>query len=337
MQHTPKPFFPDVLPLFYFRCMNRFGKIIFMLVLFVGSLTCLQVFAQPASPVSQKPVASKPAKPVKKITKDTSTTKQLPAPLQIASLDTLKAKADTWQLFTRNAGSPAQDAWFISKPVQRSSTDYIFYILAAMILLLGSIRFIFPKYFSDLFGLFFRVTFKQKAIRERLLESTLPSMLLNTMFFISGGFFLHSLSEYYHWQSGGGFWYGLAFWTAILIIIYGFKWLLLKTMGWLFQMQEASSTYTFIVFLVNKVLGVMLLPVVVLLTLGPSTLHPVLVTVVLFLLAALFIYRYIISYPSIKASVRVNQFHFFLYLCAFEIIPLLIIYKGLALRLSNAT
>jgi Domain of unknown function (DUF4271) len=123
----------------------------------------------------------------------------------------------------------------------------------------------------------------------------------------------------------------------VLIIVYGLKWLLLRIIGWLFQMQEASNTYTFIVFLVNKVLGVMLLPVVVLLSLAPVSLHPALVTVVLFLLAALFIYRYIISYPGIKASVRVNQFHFFLYLCAFEIVPLLIIYKGLAMRLSSAT
>jgi ABC-type multidrug transport system fused ATPase/permease subunit len=325
-------FFQHVLSLFYFRSMKRFVELILVVVFFLVSLNLL--FAQPAKPVTKQTVKPKPlAKP----TKD-SLPKQPVNATGIPQKDSVIAfQADSWQLYTNTAGEAKQDVWLINKPVKRSSTDYIFYLLALLFLILGSIRFLFPKYFNDLFGLFFRVTFKQKAIRERLLESTLPSMLLNGLFFISGGFFLYVISGYYHWQIKGNFWYGLGFWTVILTLVYGLKWLLLRIIGWLFQMQEASNTYTFIVFLVNKVLGVMLLPVVVLMSLAPVSLHPALVTIVLFLLSALFIYRYIISYPGIKASVRVNQFHFFLYLCAFEIVPLLIIYKGLAMRLSSAT
>jgi len=308
--------------------MNRFDIIIFLLVLVAVSFNSTFLYAQPPKP---KPAITNP-------TAD-SLAKKAAQSVAILQKDTVSLfpNANVWLLYTNAAGNTVQDQWVISNPVQHTSTDYIFYLLAGLILLLGFVRFMFPKYFSDLFGLFFRVTFKQKAIRERLLESTLPSMLLNALFFVSGGFFLNNISGYYQWQISDSFWYGLTFWTVLLIVIYGLKWLLLKIMGWVFQMQEASSTYTFIVFLVNKVLGVMLLPVVVLMSLGPASLQPVLVTAVLFLLAALFVYRYIISYPSIKAGVRVNQFHFFLYLCAFEIVPLLTIYKGLAMRLSGAT
>ncbi|MEO7308780.1 MAG: DUF4271 domain-containing protein [Chitinophagaceae bacterium] len=243
-------------------------------------------------------------------------------------------EAGEWAVFTNQAGSAAGDQWVLDKPLKRSSADYVFYLLAGLTLIAGIVRVVFPKYFSDLFGLFFRVTFKQKAMRERLLENTLPSMVLNGLFFISGGFFLYFLSGYYHWSIRGNFWYSLGCWVALLVGVYGVKWLLLKTMGWLFQMRESSNTYSFIVFLVNKVLGVMLLPVIILMALGPASLLPALVTIVIFLLAALFIYRYVISYPTIRSNVRVSQFHFFLYLCAFEIVPLLIIYKGLAMRLS---
>ncbi|MES2775155.1 MAG: DUF4271 domain-containing protein [Bacteroidota bacterium] len=303
-----------------------------MLTILPGSILLLH--AQPP-----KPKATQTVKPVTKNKPKPAAVKNgkdsLPG---LQAKDTvITAKAQPWELFTSSAGTAQEDDWLINKPVHRSSADYLFYLLAGLILILGFIRYMFPKYFSDLFGLFFQVTFKQKAIRERLLENALPSMLLNALFFISGGFFLYAISGYYQWYVKDNFWYSIGFWIAVLLGIYGLKWLILRITGWLFQVQEMSKTYSFIVFLVNKVLGVLLLPIVVLMTLGPTSMHPALVTVVLFLLAALFIYRYIISYPAIRATVKVNQFHFFLYLCAFEIVPLLIIYKGLAMKLSNAT
>ena len=41
------------------------------------------------------------------------------------------------------------------------------------------------------------------------------------------------------------------------------------------------------------------------------------------------LYRFILGYTAIRNQVKFNLFHFFLYLCAFEIAPLLLIYKAL--------
>jgi hypothetical protein len=38
-------------------------------------------------------------------------------------------------------------------------------------------------------------------------------------------------------------------------------------------------------------------------------------------------YRFIVSFGPVRKEIKVNGFHFFLYLCAFEIAPLLLIYK----------
>ena len=45
----------------------------------------------------------------------------------------------------------------------------------------------------------------------------------------------------------------------------------------------------------------------------------------------LYLYRFILTYSAIHNQVRFNIFHFFLYLVAFEIAPLLLIYKLLLL------
>jgi hypothetical protein len=42
-----------------------------------------------------------------------------------------------------------------------------------------------------------------------------------------------------------------------------------------------------------------------------------------------FAYRYIVAYAPIRKQINVTQLHFLLYLCGFEIIPLLVLYKVL--------
>jgi len=42
---------------------------------------------------------------------------------------------------------------------------------------------------------------------------------------------------------------------------------------------------------------------------------------------ALYAYRFFLSYVSLRRQISISFFHFFLYLCAFEVVPLLLINK----------
>jgi hypothetical protein len=55
----------------------------------------------------------------------------------------------------------------------------------------------------------------------------------------------------------------------------------------------------------------------------------IVVTLTYIIILIFFGYRYIISYRAVRKEIKVSQFHFFLYLCALEIIPLVLIYKVL--------
>jgi hypothetical protein len=114
---------------------------------------------------------------------------------------------------------------------------------------------------------------------------------------------------------------------AFVAVIYSVKYIGLQVSGWLFGLRELAETYTFMVFLINKVVGVLLLPASLVLALGAANLKPIFVTVSVVGLAALFIYRYIIALPLLRQHVKVIPIHFFLYFCAFEIIPVLLVYK----------
>jgi len=76
--------------------------------------------------------------------------------------------------------------------------EYLFYYLIFLFLLFGLIRRAFSKYFYDLFRVFFKTTLKQKQTQELLLQSPLPSVVMNSFFWVL--WFLN------HRQHGGTPW-----------------------------------------------------------------------------------------------------------------------------------
>jgi Domain of unknown function (DUF4271) len=225
---------------------------------------------------------------------------------------------------------------FFSSPVVRASEERktvgketLFYLLAGLLFFFAVIKAVFNKYVNNLVGLVFRGSLKQKQIREQLLQTPLPSLLLNLFFVVVAGLYILFLLKYYDFVRDIPFWLLLLYCISAVGLIYITKFLILKFTGWIFNMREAADTYVFIVFLVNKLLGIFLLPLLILMAFSLSSWENALMTISYVLVFSFFAYRYIISFTPVRREVKVSQFHFFMYLCAFEIIPLLLIYKVL--------
>jgi hypothetical protein len=224
-------------------------------------------------------------------------------------------------------------------PIHREGRgkEGLFYLLTGLVFYFALIKLLFGKYFSNLVAVFFRVSLKQKQIREQLLQSTLPSLLLNIFFVLSGGIYVSFLLSYYNFAYSSDKWLLILYSVLGLGIIYLGKFLVLKVMGWIFNISEATDTYIFVVFLVNKLLGVFLLPFLILLAFSSMKINGILVALSFTLVAVFFAYRYIISYAPVRKEVKVSQFHFLLYICALEVIPLLLIYKVLLNYLERSS
>jgi hypothetical protein len=207
--------------------------------------------------------------------------------------------------------------------------ELIFYSLIALLLAFAFLRQAFPKYFSDLFRLLFRTTLKQKQVREQLMQTPLPSLLLNGFFVISAGLYIAILLQHFNLAPVDNFWLLFVYCIAGLSVIYATKFVGLKLSGWIFNMKEGADTYIFIVFIINKVIGVFLLPFLVLLSFMQGTAYSIAMVLSWCGIGILLISRFLLTYASVRNQVKFNPFHFFLYLCAFEIAPLLLIYKAL--------
>lgn len=213
--------------------------------------------------------------------------------------------------------------------------DMFFYVLLGLFFYFAVVKTLFGKYLSNLLSIFLRITLRQQQLREQLLQTPLPSLMLNIFFLLTGGLYASLLLEYYHYKANSNFWVQSLYCVGILAVIYIGKFVLLKFTGWVFNLTKATDTYIFIVFLVNKMLGMLLLPLLVLIAFYGGQSQQVFVTLSLILVIVLFAYRFIFSFGPIRAEIKVNPFHFFLYLCAFEIAPLLLIYKVLLRILGN--
>jgi hypothetical protein len=325
-------------------------------VLIVVILCSLNVFSQDSgsttiadttipAPVIQKPVVKKP----RIIRKDSATI----IADSLAKIDSLKRRDSLAQLdsvlslvkesrpgitvFKRSGDTfrLENNPFFkFTDPMRYSITikkwqgkEAIFYAIIALLIFFAMIKNGFNRYMADLFKTYFRTAVNQKQSKEQLLQSPLPSLLLNVFFVLSIGMFIALLLQYFKLGLDFNFWW-LYFYSVLgLIAIYVVKFISLKFCGWIFQVSESTNSYIFIVFATNKIIGMTLLPFLVMLVFTYGVVYQASMSLSIIVVAALLIYRFFLSYVSIRNQIRISFLHFFLYLLAFEIIPLLLINK----------
>ena len=240
----------------------------------------------------------------------------------------LRAAARKTPAVALDTGPPVE----IHRP---DSKDSLFYLIVGILFYFASIRIFFEKYFSNLMTLFFRVSLRQQQIREQVLQTPLPSLLLNILFVISAGLYACFLLHYSRWGAGVNFWILYLNCMGLLAAIYLVKFVVLKFIGWVFSISRATDIYIFIVFLVNKMLGIFLLPFLIVIIFSSEQWQQIFITISLAMIFVLWGYRVLASYRPVRNEIKLTPFYFFLYLCAFEIAPLLLIYKVLLTYLEK--
>ena len=225
----------------------------------------------------------------------------------------------------------AKPVSFRSDKKQFKGKEIHFYVVVALVMIFALLRLAFGKYVNDLFRVFFRTTLKQRQIRDQLMQTPLPSLAFNVFFVATAGMYLDFMLFYFNFKPVDNFWM-LWFYCAVgLSVIYFVKFIGLKVCGWLFNMKAAADSYIFIVFIINKMIGIFVLPFLVLLAFSEDPLYSISLVISWAGIGALLFYRFILGFAAVRNEVKFNLFHFFLYLCAFEIAPLILIYRLLLL------
>jgi len=209
-----------------------------------------------------------------------------------------------------------------------------FYLIGIMLLLFAVCRSVFNKYFNDMLTIFFRRSQRQRQLLQQSLQYSLPSLVFNILFIFTGGIYLTFLIQSLENGSRFSYWLLLLYCIVGVAVIYLLKYLFLRLAGWVFGMTKTTDAYIFLIFLVNKIVTLFLLPVIVIIALGTLELKTVALTVSWVVLAGFFVYRFFTAFRFANKELASNPFHFTLYVLSFEILPILLIYKSISIFLN---
>ena len=233
------------------------------------------------------------------------------------------------ELLKKNKFINVKDApgFFINQQRTTSGKEFLFYSICALVLILGIFKTFYRAYFNNLFRVFFNTSLRQSQLSEQLLQAKLPSLILNIFFTVATGIYIWLLFGHFHPLTIISSKFLLPACILGIAVLYFLKYCLLKFLGWLTEIRETTDNYIFILFLVNKITGIVLVPFIILLAFAmPEWVNSV-ATISLLMLGLFFLSRYVKSYSVIQRKIALRPFHFIIYIAAAEIIPLFIIYK----------
>lgn len=216
------------------------------------------------------------------------------------------------------------------QPRKRNNQAPLFYLMAGVIFMFGIFKSVYSRYFSTLFRVFFNSSLRQSQLTDQLLQAKLPSLFFNVIFLVSSGVYVYILFQRYEYFNREFNWYMLGICVTVITGIYLFKYLILKFIGWLTGHTVEADTYIFVVFLINKIIGICLLPVIIVLSFSVYPVTYIFELASFIMIGVLLLLRYIRSYSLLQSKLKVSRFHFLLFIFSFEILPLFLIYKATA-------
>ncbi len=204
-----------------------------------------------------------------------------------------------------------------------------FYLLLFLCLILGLIRFMDTRYFLNLWRAFWNPTLSNRQLKDQLQGSGLPNLLMNVFFTFAGGAYIYYVVRFFTPHRSEVIPPSLLIIMLVLgtAVIYLAKYAAVRFSGWAFRVEGITEHYLFNVFLINKVLGVTLVPFIIVLAFADHQWAQQVVIISFVVAGILLLNRYIRSWQVFGSFFQYSKFHFFMYLCASELLPLAVLMK----------
>ncbi len=212
---------------------------------------------------------------------------------------------------------------------KRNGKEMVFYSLCVVLLIFGLFKTFYSGYYNNLFRVFFNTSIRQTQLTDQLLQAKLPSFILNIFFAITIGFYLWLLFRNFHPPRHFNNELLLPICIAGVGTLYFVKYVVLKFVGWMSSMSQAADSYIFVIFLVNKVTGIALLPFIILLAFSQSPWTGYIAIFSVLTIGLLFLSRYVKAFGFLEYRFPMEPLHFLIYVAAMEVLPILILYKML--------
>jgi hypothetical protein len=157
------------------------------------------------------------------------------------------------------------------------------------------------------------------------MRSSAYLMILYAIFWINGATVLYYTGLKMGMQQGHSAWLIL---LGVLVALISLKHMGLYLFGKLFLVSKDAVLYNFTIMIYYVVLGIILISFNIIVAFGPESWHNILLNIPLSIFVLFILVRNIMGLRIISGYFGNRLFQTFLYLCTFEIAPVLILIKS---------
>ncbi len=213
--------------------------------------------------------------------------------------------------------------------IRAARDKWVMAVLIALLIYAGLLNLFFGSDIKNVLASFYNSRSLSQTDKEAGLINTWAFAGLILLFCLSLGLILYQFAWYYRKVFPiSGFELFISF-TAIIGVLIILKFILLKFIGFIFDIGGVINEYIAVLNLTYFSLAFVLLAVGVCFSLLANPLIPQLIPVSAVIAGIIFVWQYLRKSLNIISDFRFHKFYLFLYLCALEICPVLILIKAL--------
>ncbi len=203
---------------------------------------------------------------------------------------------------------------------------FMFWVLLGLLLVFSSIYGVAKSKLSQISSSFFNENFLRQTHRSNQGNFSFLYILLYLLALLNIAVFAYLLSDYFNWERPDSILL-LAKMAGVVCLIFTCKHLLLSLVGYIFPVQKELSLYNFTIMVFGIILGLLLLPINIVIAYAPIAVGKVVVYLSLGAIIAIYLFRMIRGLSIGSKYLVLHKFHFFIYLCTVEILPVIVLLK----------
>lgn len=262
--------------------------------------------------------------------------------LAAVSLDTTAMSQSSNPFDLHSAGSPPAarpaegsqyfDGWWnkedkqVYEPPQNSRAWLLGIVVGGLLLTTVSLTF-FRTLYIKCYKAALNDNMLNQLFREREGSGLLPFAFVYVVFLYHFALFLYQMNELWSLWAQQPIQRQVPVIALITLLALLSKHIMLGILGYIFPVTKESRLYSFTIMVVAILVGLLLTPLNLLLTYSPADWQEPVVWIALSLLVILYLLHAARGMVIANRFIFLYQFHFLLYLCLIEIMPVLYLYK----------
>ena len=204
---------------------------------------------------------------------------------------------------------------------------FLFITIVTMMVILTLVVTIFRIFIAKIWQAFLNDNILSQLLREQGADARVGYSILYLVFFINAGIFTFLALKYFNIKIAATNVSTLFLCIGGIAGFYVFKHLLLNVVQYIFPIEKEVSRYNFTITVFNIIVGIFLAPMILFAAYASESITGAAIKLTLCLLLAIIIFKGLRGLFIANRFFAWHKFHFFLYLCAVELAPLLVTFK----------